>query len=89
MPGTDQPSYCVDLLKRLATMDYEGAITLAPHPSQIESMRRDAAIQKAEELIDDLLAAAGLDKRGRVDESIGEATEEEPQLEADEASATS
>jgi hypothetical protein len=49
----------------LAGLHYEGPVTIAPHPSQLAGLSRDAAASRCSKLLDQLWALAGIPKAGR------------------------
>lgn len=54
------------LLRSLAEREYEGPVTLYPHPNQVPAANRDVCVQKISAQLDQIWNAAGLNKAGRL-----------------------
>jgi sugar phosphate isomerase/epimerase len=65
LPSDETLEEHAGLLKRLAKLSYDGPVTIAPHPSQLAGMSRDAAVSRCSKLLDQLWALAGIPKAGR------------------------
>ncbi len=66
MPGTSNQAPCIEALRQLATMEFQGAVTIAPHLSQLPNQRQEDAVTSLVERFDSLMTAAGLDNKGRI-----------------------
>ena len=69
LPRTDGPVDVVGALQLLAELNYEGPVTLAPYPRQFTGMTRDAIIQKASDVLDDLWKEVGLGRYAKTESS--------------------
>ncbi len=65
-PGTSDNVSCVDALARLGQMEYPGAVTIAPHLSQMDGGNREEIIRRVVEKHDELFKSAGLNSKGRL-----------------------
>lgn len=66
LPGDRTAAEHAALLRLLAERNYDGPITIAPHPTQVAERNRDTVASKCSGLLDQLWAAAGLTKTGRL-----------------------
>lgn len=71
------------LLKRLLELEYEGPVSINPHPRQLRGMTRDAIVQKTSDLLDSLFASVGLGKPPAVVAIADDAPAEEDAAEGD------
>ena len=60
LPGTAEGSKCVEALKALHAMGYEGPITPGQSPSQFSRMPRETMVQRTREAMDNVLEKAGI-----------------------------
>ncbi|MCO6455523.1 MAG: sugar phosphate isomerase/epimerase [Pirellulaceae bacterium] len=60
LPGTGGLVDNGAIVRLLAAKQYEGPVTLAPHPSCLSGMTRDNIVQRASQILDELFAAAGV-----------------------------
>lgn len=72
LPGTGGLIDSVAILRSLAEKNYEGPVTLSPYASCFSGMTRDAIVQRASQVLDELWAAAGIDSAGQLTEAASE-----------------
>lgn len=60
LPKVDGRVDAVGALRLLTELEYEGPVTLAPYPRQFTGKTRDAIIQQASDLLDELWREAGI-----------------------------
>lgn len=65
MPGQTGVVNLTAVLETLAEAGYEGPITPAPHPSQLQGMGREAIVKLAGQRLDEAWKAAGLSPAGK------------------------
>ncbi len=53
------------LLRSLAQRNYQGPVTLRPHPRQLAKLTRDASVEACSRILDQIWTAAGLSKSGK------------------------
>jgi sugar phosphate isomerase/epimerase len=66
LPGEGGVVDSVAVLALLSEINYEGPVTVYPHPSRFSGMTRDAIVQRASAALDDQWKSAGLAKGGRL-----------------------
>jgi sugar phosphate isomerase/epimerase len=66
LPGQGGVVDTAAVLSLLSQRDYEGPVTVYPHPSRFSGMTRDAIVQRASAAYDEQWKAAGLSKSGRI-----------------------
>ncbi len=66
LPGESGVVDTVALLTLLNEKNYQGPVTVYPHPSRFSGMTRDAIVQRASAAFDEQWKAAGLGKGGRM-----------------------
>jgi sugar phosphate isomerase/epimerase len=54
------------IMVAMANLDFDGPVTLRPHPSQFAEAKRDQIVRKCGEAMDTLWSAAGLNKKGKL-----------------------
>jgi sugar phosphate isomerase/epimerase len=59
LPGTGDELFCLDLIKHLVEIGYDGPIAATAHPSQIGVAKPAAIAARLSEVLSDLLARAG------------------------------
>ncbi|QDU96003.1 sugar phosphate isomerase/epimerase family protein [Lignipirellula cremea] len=70
LPGESGETNAVEVLEWLKDADYDGPVTVFPHPRNFKGMTRDAIVQRAGSAMNDLWVAIGL---VQAKESEGEA----------------
>lgn len=73
LPTVDGTTNSVGILRHLGQIGYEGPVTLAPHPSKLIGMTRDAIVQKATTVFDELWRSVGLNRAGKLEPATVEA----------------
>ena len=58
LPGTNEDSICVDLVKHLAELGYEGPLAATAHPSQVGHSKPGAIGSRLAEVLNDILSKA-------------------------------
>lgn len=77
------------ILRKLAEKEYKGPVTVYPHSRRLVGMTRDAIVQRAAQVLDELWGAAGITRSGKLAPPAPE-TEAEAESESEtEAEATS
>ncbi len=66
LPGDSETSKAGAVVKLLIGKDYDGPVSVFPHPSQFSGQTRDMIVQKAAACMDELWHAAGLSKTGKL-----------------------
>ncbi|MEM8679422.1 MAG: TIM barrel protein, partial [Planctomycetota bacterium] len=66
MPGATGAVKSTALLRALAEIEFRGPIMPFVHPSHLEGMKREEAVQKGAEAIDRCMTEAGLDRFGKL-----------------------
>ena len=59
LPGSNEDSICVDLVKHLAELGYEGPIAATAHPSQVGQSKPGAIGARLAEALNEILSKAG------------------------------
>lgn len=77
LPGQGREFDFPALIAHLAKSKFNGPVTLAPHGRCFSGMTRDAIVQKAANMLDDLWVAAGLAKVPRLQPAGAAAVEEQ------------
>lgn len=66
LPGETESSQVSNVLSILAEKEYDGPVSVYPHPGCFSGMTRDAIVQRVANCLDELFKAAGLSKAGKV-----------------------
>jgi sugar phosphate isomerase/epimerase len=74
MPEAENPVPCVEIIKRLNEMAYQGPVSAVPSPSQLPKQPRDRTVKQAVDALEAIWMAAGLIASPKpVEEPVAEA----------------
>ncbi len=66
LPSEATTEHHGSLLRSLAQRNYRGPVMLRPHPRQLAKLTRDASVEACSRMLDQIWAAAGLSKSGKL-----------------------